>query len=73
MNQNTYMTQTSDIKNLPVPARYIGVWQRELLETQTIKDTTSIVLWMQSQHYHIDLRIPNAKWIKKSRFVTRLQ
>lgn len=43
-----------------MPARYIKVWQRELLETQTIKDTTSIVLWMQSQHYHIDLRIPNA-------------
>ena len=54
------MSQTSDIKNLPVPAHYIGVWQRELLETQTIKDTTSLVLWMQSQHYHIDLRIPHA-------------
>ena len=54
------MSQTSDIKNLPVSARYIGVWQRELLETQTYKDTTSLVLWMQSQHYHIDLRIPHA-------------
>lgn len=43
-----------------MPACYIGVWQRELLETQSTKDTTSLVLWMQSQHYHIDLRIPHA-------------
>ncbi|MBC7755188.1 MAG: hypothetical protein H7Z20_00815 [Bdellovibrio sp.] len=42
----------------PVPAHYIGVWQRHLLETTTIKDDSSLVLWMQSQHYHIDVRIP---------------
>ena len=42
----------------PVPANYIGVWQRHLLETTTIKDDSSLVLWMQSQHYHIDIRIP---------------
>ena len=42
----------------PVPTNYIGVWQRHLLETTTIKDDSSLVLWMQSQHYHIDVRIP---------------
>ena len=42
----------------PVPSNYIGVWQRHLLETTAIKDDSSLVLWMQSQHYHIDLRIP---------------
>ena len=41
-----------------VPSNYIGVWQRQLLETTTIKDDSSLVLWMQSQHYHIDVRIP---------------
>ena len=42
----------------PVPAEYIGVWQRDLLETATMKDDTSLVLWMQTQQYHIDIRIP---------------
>ncbi len=42
----------------PVPSNYIGVWQRYLLETTAIKDDSSLVLWMQSQHYHIDVRIP---------------
>ena len=42
----------------PVPTNYIGVWQRHLLETIVIKDDSSLVLWMQSQHYHIDVRIP---------------
>ena len=41
-----------------VPANYIGVWQRHLLETTTIKDDSALVFWMQSQHYHIDVRIP---------------
>jgi Protein HRI1 len=42
----------------PVPAHYMGVWQRELLETAKTKDENSLVLWMQTQHYHIDIRIP---------------
>ncbi len=46
--------------SIAVPANYMGVWQRHLLETTTIKDDSSLVLWMQSQHYHIDLRIPAA-------------
>jgi Protein HRI1 len=42
----------------PVPENYWGVWQRELLETATTKDDTSLVLWMQTQQHHIDIRIP---------------
>lgn len=43
-----------------VPKNYMGVWQRQLLETAITKDDTSLVLWMQTQHYHIDIRIPAA-------------
>ena len=42
----------------PVPASYIGVWQRDLIETATTKDDSSLVLWMQTAQYHIDIRIP---------------
>ena len=52
-------TQTLKIpSSKPVPSNYIGVWQRHLLETTVIKDDSSRVMWMQSQHYHIDVRIP---------------
>lgn len=46
------------VGNHVVPVEYIGVWQRELLETSSLKDTISLVLWMQTQQYHIDIRIP---------------
>lgn len=41
-----------------VPPRYIGVWSRLLYEHNDTQDETSIVLWMQSQYHHIDVRIP---------------
>jgi hypothetical protein len=44
-----------------VPLRYQGVWQRILFENAQQHDTSSLVLWMQSQHYHIDLRIPTQR------------
>ncbi|MDI1257670.1 hypothetical protein [Aquabacterium sp.] len=44
----------------PVPARYRGVWSRTLLETPTHRDDTSLVLWMQTELWHADLRIPLA-------------
>lgn len=46
------------MRNKPVPANYMGVWQRIFLETATAKDDNSLVLWMQTQQYHIDIRIP---------------
>ena len=51
---------TIKVANKPVPAEYIGVWQRDLLETAIIKDDTTLVLWMQTQQYHIDIRVPAA-------------
>ena len=52
------LTKTPTTKT--VPANYMGVWQRHLLETTMHKDDSSLVLWMQTQHYHIDIRIPAA-------------
>lgn len=43
-----------------VPERYRGVWSRTLLETPTHRDDTSLVLWMQTDLWHADLRIPPA-------------
>ena len=43
-----------------VPKHYMGVWQRQFLETSITKDDTSLVLWMQTQFYHIDIRLPAA-------------
>jgi hypothetical protein len=55
------MMQPKPIASLPVPSNYLGVWRRDLLETATHKDVSSLVLWMQTQHYHIDLRIPASR------------
>ena len=52
---------TINVTKNPLPAEYIGVWRRDLLETPTIKDGTSLVLWMQTQQYHIDIRIPASR------------
>jgi hypothetical protein len=44
----------------PVPERYHGVWARTLLETPAGRDTTTFVRWLQTEHWHADLRIPLA-------------
>ena len=41
-----------------VPTNYHGVWRRSLLENKQGKDDSSLVLWMQTQHRHVDIRIP---------------
>jgi hypothetical protein len=43
-----------------VPAGYGGVWQRTLLETPTHRDDTTFVRWLQTPHWHADLRVPAA-------------
>ena len=48
-------------QSAPVTGYYIGVWQRDLLETSTCKDDRSQVFWMQTPLYHIDLRIPASR------------
>lgn len=42
-----------------VPAPYLGVWKRSLLTTGSgHRDTTTLVLWLQTQTLFADLRIP---------------
>lgn len=41
-----------------VPDDYLGVWRRSLLETPRVRDTASHVHWLQTRHWHADLRIP---------------
>jgi hypothetical protein len=41
-----------------VPERYRGVWARTLLQTPTLRDDTSFVRWLQTAHWHADLRVP---------------
>ena len=42
----------------PIPERYHGVWQRTLLQTPTVRDTTTWVRWLQTGLWHGDLRVP---------------
>jgi hypothetical protein len=42
----------------PVPDIYIGLWERTLLDTPTLRDTTSRVFWLQTESWHADIRIP---------------
>ena len=42
-----------------VPAKYLGVWRRSLLTTgDGHRDTTTVVIWLQTQKLFADLRIP---------------
>ena len=40
-----------------VPEGYLGVWQRTLLETPTLRDDSTFVRWLQTPHWHADLRV----------------
>lgn len=41
-----------------LPAHYLGVWQRRLLESPAERDSASQVYWLQTARWHADLRIP---------------
>jgi hypothetical protein len=43
-----------------VPNRYCGVWTRKLLKTPELHDETTLVQWMQTPHWHADVRVPPA-------------
>ena len=43
-----------------VPPRYRGVWNRTLLQTPELRDTSTFVRWMQTPRWHADLRVPLA-------------
>lgn len=51
-------TKREDEIPLGVPDKYLGVWQRSHLETAQVRDSESLVLWLQTGHWHADLRIP---------------
>lgn len=41
-----------------VPQHYRGLWRRALLTAPGVRDDTTLVLWMQTPQWHVDLRIP---------------
>lgn len=49
---------TIDDDTPAVPDRYRGVWVRTLLQTPTLRDTTTFVRWLQTSRWHADLRVP---------------
>jgi hypothetical protein len=44
-----------------VPKPYLGMWRRTLLEQANVIDTTTFVLVIQTEQYHADMRIPDAR------------
>ena len=42
----------------PVPETYRGVWQRSLLQTDSLTDSSSSVFWLQTACWHADIRMP---------------
>jgi len=52
---------TTTHKTQALPAAYLGLWRRSLLEQNGSEDTTSLVLWLQAAEQHIDIRIPDLR------------
>jgi hypothetical protein len=44
-----------------VPKPYLGMWRRTLLEQAGVVDTTTLVLVIQTEQYHADIRIPGLR------------
>jgi len=43
----------------PVPERYVGLWQRLILQNDGVPaDVTSNVFWLQTRSWHADIRVP---------------
>jgi len=47
-----------ELQTDPVPERYRGVWRRSLLVTPDLRDTSTTVLWLQTERWHADIRLP---------------
>lgn len=44
----------------PLPAAYCGVWRRlSIIEPDGRVDRETLVLWLQTPRYHIDIRLPS--------------
>lgn len=41
-----------------VPDAYLGLWRRSLLQSPQSRDTDARVWWLQTRHWHADLRMP---------------
>lgn len=52
------MTMIEHMSSAAVPARYHGLWRRELLAAPGLHDTATTVFWLQAPHWHADLRMP---------------
>lgn len=50
-----------------VPYHYLGVWQRQYLESPSGVDTSSHVFWLQTAVLHADIRVPADRPIFKNR------
>lgn len=46
------------LTTVTVPERFIGLWRRRLLETQSVRDARSDVWWLQTGNLYADLRQP---------------
>jgi hypothetical protein len=51
-----FVTQRTLHESLTQP--YLGVWQRRLLQTPSVRDSSTQVYWLQTSLWHADLRIP---------------
>jgi len=43
------------------PNPYHGVWRRTLLQQAGVRDTSTLVFWLQTAQYHADIRVPTAR------------
>lgn len=44
-----------------LPSEYLGMWRRTLLEQAGVVDTSTLVLVIQTEQYHADIRIPSGR------------
>lgn len=55
-----------------VPQRFVGLWQRRLLETPSFRDTSTEVFWLQTPTLYVDLRVPRGPAARCEGFAGRL-
>ncbi|MFZ5580979.1 MAG: hypothetical protein ACOZAQ_11060 [Pseudomonadota bacterium] len=58
---------------LRVPQRFVGLWQRRLLETPALRDETTEVFWLQTSTLYVDLRVPCRRQAPCEGFAGRLK
>jgi len=58
-DEKTQPGETPRPKQPPVPERYVGLWQRIILQSDSMPaDVTSNVFWLQTRSWHADIRVP---------------